>query len=51
MMTRCKYCKCPFANKKDLEKHVVQLILDGENDSFCLLMVKQIMLTKWLRYI
>ena len=51
MMTRCKYCKCPFANKKDLENHVLQLILFGENDYFCLLMIKQVMLTKWLRQV
>ena len=47
-MTRCSYCNDSFANKSELEKHVINLLLCGESDRFCWLMIKQVHLTKWL---
>ena len=50
-MKQCTYCKSRFSNKRDLENHVLKLVLFGESNKFCLLMVKQVKLTKWLNQI
>ena len=50
-MTQCMYCRSPFANKKELENHILQLVLFGESDEFCSLMIKQVKLTIWLNQI
>ena len=47
-MKQCRYCKTGFANKKELESHILSLLLYGESDKFCGLMIKQVKLTKWL---
>ena len=50
-MKQCGYCKTGFSNKKELENHVLGLLLYGESDKFCVLMIKQVKLTKWLNQI
>ena len=50
-MKRCEYCKTCFSNKRELENHVLGLLLYGESDKFCVLMIKQVKLTKWLNQI
>ena len=50
-MNQCRYCKTRFANKKVLENHILGLLLYGESDKFCGLMIKQVKLTKWLSQI
>ena len=50
-MRTCKYCKHYFSNTRELESHVLNLLLYGESNKFCVLMIKQVQLTKWLRQI
>ena len=45
---KCKYCKIKFSNKKELETHILSLLLFGESNNFCGLMIKQVKLSKWL---
>ena len=50
-MKQCRYCKTKFFNKEELESHILDLLLYGESDKFCGLMIKQVKLTKWLNQI
>ena len=47
-MNQCNYCNENFASKTELERHIINLLLCGESNDFCLLMVKQVHLTKWI---
>ena len=50
-MNQCNYCNENFTSKTELERHIINLLLCGESNDFCLLMVKQVHLTKWINQV
>ena len=51
MTYRCEYCHKSFTTYKLRETHIIAILITGEGENFCSLMLLQIKLTKWLQEI
>ena len=46
---KCNSCNTEFSNKKDLEKHIVDILTGGEYHKFCFLIILETRLADLLQ--
>ena len=43
-LPHCTYCKKLFGSTRELEWHILEIIITGNSNSFCILMYKSVLL-------